>query len=146
MKAKVTELTHDELVDILSTALYGCDYLGIDWDDDEWKLIPENKKTGNCVEDKCADLLLNDKTIRLYDMYTDGDIYGSKGKPVEGEEIEDWGQNAVVYKLKLQDFLDACSTEEGIRYATELLIKEDGDYFIANNLLQIAMFGEIIYG
>lgn len=134
---KVTALSHDELVDILSTALYGCDYLGADYDRKVYKALVEKGVTeGDCFEDKLADMLLNGEKITIIDYYAEGEVY--KNGVLEDEDG--------VYELTLADFLEACSSEEGYEYAKTLLIDEDGDYFTANNLLQIIMFGEVIYG
>ena len=63
--------------------------------------------------------------------------------------MSDYNPNEVyevsVYQVNLKAILRACSTERGYRLLTETLSGE-GDYFTANNLLQIALFGEEIYG
>lgn len=138
----VTELSHEELVDILSTALYGCDYLVADYDLDIWRRVPESKKEGHCFEDHLADMLLNGHCITVTDIYAEGQIYGKRKHriPVLVKENTD-----VRYYLFLEDLLWACSSERGYELLTEILSGE-GDYFTANNLLQIALFGEEIYG
>ncbi|MDD6104183.1 MAG: hypothetical protein PUB73_06205 [Bacteroidales bacterium] len=138
MKQKITELSHNDLVNILSTALYGCDYLSASYDHDFYNNLNDSQKQGNCFEDALADVLLNGGAITIIDYYAEGDVNGKKGKLIDDDNAE--------YTLTLQDFLDGCSTREGHRYAVELLVEEDGDYYTANNLLQIIMFGEVIYG
>ena len=154
MKAKVTvtELTHDELVDILSTALYDCDYLTADYDTKAWKEIPQDKKHGNCFEDHLADVLLNDGIIFITDNEANGELYKTPGVPCHLEKPAWWEQGqdddscvVGVYEVNLKAILKACSTPRGYKLLTETLNGE-GDYFTANNLLQIAMFGEEIYG
>lgn len=147
---KVTELNHEELVDILSTALYGCDYLRVDYDRNFWKAIPEDKRVGDCFEDHLADVLLNGGSIELTDLESDGELYKVRGVPCKVvKEMSDYNPNEVyevsVYQVNLKAILRACSTERGYRLLTETLSGE-GDYFTANNLLQIAMFGEEVYG
>ena len=137
-KKTITEITHDDLVDILSTALYGCDFLGADYDSEFYDALPDEKKEGDCYEDKMADILLNGGKIRVVDFYAEGEVYGN-GKLDKNDENG-------IYFLTLEDFIKAMESEEGWKYAEELLINEDGDYFTANNLLQIAMFGEVVYG
>ena len=138
----VTELSHEDLVDILSTALYGCDYLRVDYNKETWSEIPEDKKEGQCYEDHLTDMLLNGHYIAATDIYADGEIYGKRKHPMPAS-VDKKGN--VTYCLALQDLLWACSSPRGYKLITEILSGE-GDYFTANNLLQIALFGEEIYG
>lgn len=50
------------------------------------------------------------------------------------------------YRVGLEEILEGCSTDEGYEYAKELFLDEDGDFFTAYNLLQIIIFGEVVYG
>lgn len=138
----VTELSHEDLVDILSTALYGCDYLGISYNRQAWCQIPEDKKEGDCYEDHMADMLLNGHWLAATDVYAEGQIYGKRKHPMPATKDE---EGNVTYCLTLTDILWACSSPMGYKLVTEVLSGE-GDYFTANNLIQIAIFGEIIYG
>lgn len=138
----VTELSHEDLVDILSTALYGCDYLSPDYNRNIWDQIPEDKKEGHCYEDHLADMLLNGHYIAIADVYAEGQIYGKRKHRMPASVDE---EGDVTYYLTLEDLLWACSTPRGYKLVTETLSGE-GDYFTANNLLQIALFGEEIYG
>lgn len=138
----VTELSHEDLVNILSTALYECNYLDAVYDRDMWKQIPEDKKEGNCYEDHLADMLLNGHYIAIIDFYAEGQIYGKRKHPMPASVD---GEKNVTYCLALQDLLWACSSPRGYQLVTEILSGE-GDYFTANSLLQIALFGEEIYG
>lgn len=149
-KITVTELSHEDLVDILSTALYGCDYLRTDYDRKEWASIPEENRPGDCFEDHLADMLLNGKTIEITDLESDGELYKVRGVPCKVvKEMSDYNPNETyevsVYTLNLKAILRACSTPRGYKLLTETLSGE-GDYFTANNLLQIALFGTEIYG
>lgn len=138
----VTELNHEELVDILSTALYGCNYLSCDWEDAVYDKIPEEERIGDCYEDKAADTLLHGGYLQIVDYEADGELY-TKRSHKKGPYLDKAGRG--VYYITLEDILWACSSERGYKLLTETLSGE-GDYFTANNLLQIAMFGEEIYG
>ena len=140
MTTKVTELTHDDLVNILSTGLYGCDYLSAEYSTEDYNKIPEDMRMGDCYEDKLADILLNNGTIKITDYWAEGEVYSCLGK-VDDENDE---SSNVTYTLYLEDFIRACT--KGMKYATNLLVNEDGDYYDGNSLIQIAMFGELIYG
>lgn len=149
MKVQVTELTHDELVDILSTALYGCDYLQVDYDLKVWETIPAEKKEGNCFEDHLADMLLNGHAIELTDIESEGELYKVRGVPCRvRKEASEYNPNnsyeVSVYVVNLKTILRACSSPEGNQLLIEVL-NGQGDYFTANNLLQLAMFGQIVY-
>ena len=90
-----------------------------------------------CYEDKLAAILENGGTIAAIDVeeYEYGDY--------DGEEPT---KENHVYPITMQTLLDACSTEEGYSYAKRLLVDEEGDLYDAWNIIQIAMFGEVIYG
>lgn len=150
MKVQVTELTHDELVDILSTALYGCDYLQVNYDRKTWEAIPAEKKEGNCFEDRLADMLLNGHAIELTDIESEGELYKVRGVPCRvRKEVSEYNPNASyevsVYVVNLKAILRACSSPKGNQLLMEVL-NGQGDYFTANDLLQLTMFGQVIYG
>lgn len=152
----VTELSHEDLVNILSTALYGSDWLQVDYDRKAWydrktwEAIPSEKKEGDCFEDHLADMLLNGHTIELTDIESDGELHKVRGVPCrvrKEQSIHNPNESyeVSVYMLNLKAILKACSSPRGYELVTKTL-SDEGDYFTANNLLQIALFGEEIYG
>lgn len=143
MEIKVTSFNHEDLVNILSTALYGCDYLSADYEQTDYEFVPEDQREGDCYEDKMADILLNGSPIYVTDYYAEGE---SMGKLPFRLDADDPADGPVTYQVYIKDFYKGASTKEGMGYATELLIKEEGDYYTANNLLQIILFGEVVYG
>ena len=143
-KNKVIELTHEEIVNIFSTANYNNISLELSYADSMDDLAREVKKKWNdthgdtmCYEDKLAAILENGGTIAAIDVeeYEYGDY--------DGEEPT---KENHVYPITMQTLLDACSTEEGYSYAKRLLVDEEGDLYDAWNIIQIAMFGEVVYG
>ena len=142
VRVTVTELSHEDLVDILSTALYDCPYLAVTYNRKTWAEIPEDKKEGDCFEDHLADMLLNSHWLKVIDCYADGELHTKRQHFVD-PVLDNEGNG--VYFLALQDMLWACSSQRGFALLDELLSGR-GDYFTANNLLQIALFGEEIYG
>lgn len=127
-KIRVTSLTHDELVDFLSTALYGCDNFEVEVAQagPGPELYEEcKKKMGDafCWEDGLAEVLLGGGCLEVIDLY-------------DGDEM---------YYIDYTNILNGFSTPEGYKYAEELF-DGDGDFFTAWNLLQIIIFGEVIYG
>lgn len=135
-KITVTEFTHDELVDLLSTALYGSSWFEADYDNDKYKLI-ENKE-GDCFEDKLADMLLAGHNITLIDNYAEGESYSKKCVGFNKDESAN-------YEISLKDLLKTASTKSGFKLVEEVL-DGDGDYWTADAFLQRVVFGEEIYG
>ena len=82
---------------------------------------------------------MNGGKISLRDLEADGDDYGEKTERVLLPD------GTVEYFLTYDDILRACQTKAGMQLAMELYREED-DYFTCNNLLQIAMFDEVVYG
>lgn len=134
---KVTELEHDELVDLLSTALYGSTWFDASYDKGIYEKL--EKTHGECFEDKLADMLLNGHNITITDMEADGESYSKKFVRFEGKY-----QNAV-YEVELNDFLKVASTKKGFRLLEDVLSGE-GDYYTADAFLQRVVFGEEVYG
>ena len=121
------DFSHEELVNILSGATYGSDWLEIYATDEERGKIKIDG--GDCREDVWAKILLAGGTVQAVDHNDD-------------EEKE--------YPLTLKDFKEAF-TILGRESASALMniIEDEGmnaDYYDYNNLLQCAMFKEIVYG
>ena len=135
-KITVTAIDHDELVDLLSTALYDSSWFGADYDSDTYKKL-ENT-TGECFEDKLADMLLSGHHITIIDYEADGESYSSKCTKITAD-------GDAVYKVGLEDFLKVASTKKGFQLLSEVL-DGSGDYYTADAFLQRVVFGEEIYG
>ena len=136
---KVTELEHDELVDLLSTALYGSTWFDASYNKEVYESL--TKTTGECFEDKLADMLLNGYKITITDYEAEGEKYSDKFVKFTGAGEY---KNAV-YEVGLQDFLDVASTQKGFRLLEDVLSGE-GDYYTADAFLQRVVFGEEVYG
>lgn len=132
---KVTELEHEELVDLLSTALYGSSWFGAGYDHKVYDTLV--KKHGDCFEDALADMLLAGHKIRFTDYYAEGEKYSDKFVKFNGDEA--------VYEVNLQDFLKVASTKRGYQLVEQVL-SGDGDYWTADAFLQRVVFGEEVYG
>jgi hypothetical protein len=131
----VTELEHEELVDLLSTALYGSSWFGAGYDHKIYDSLVE--KQGDCFEDALADMLLAGHKITITDYEAEGEKYSDKFVKFNGDEA--------VYEVNLQDFLKVASTKRGYKLVEEVL-SGDGDYWTADAFLQTVVFGEEIYG
>lgn len=139
------ELTHDDLVNLLSTATYGNDRLGVYID-----FANDNNKKGDkceCYEDKCANVLLNGGYLCAYDQEADGEVYGS----VCEHHIDE--DNDGIYKLTLvrigRGILECLfSEEEYYSESASLFIHDRANFDMGNAdvIMQQCMFGEVIYG
>lgn len=150
MKAKtiITEITHDDLVNLFSTSCYGSQWLACDYDSIAYKAL-QSASQDDCVEDKLAKLLLAGKSILLCDYYAecDADFYGNL--PHEWDNKS----SCMVYTITLDDVknglqwaLDNGDCYEK-RYANNLIDNDgyDLDQPEAEYLCQLIMFGEQIY-
>ena len=152
MKTKtiITELTQEDLVNLLCTATYGSSWLSC--------YAPDKKEVGitdeDCLEDAWAKCLLAGKKIACTDYYADeGEHYGT----LEHYTEED-GQTT--YLVSLQDIInglqkcadgDYTESEEHGEWISECFRElQNGGYNLdqprAESLMQIILFGELIYG
>lgn len=149
-KTIVTDLSHDDLVNLISCATSGSSWLGVDYNRREWNELNEIVKTKDpCFEDKVADLLLANKSIVLYDMYAEdeNDFFGNL--PHYYDE-----NGYMCYTITLQDILSglekAGSIQNGwVHKCLDAFALDDGynlDLSSADCLIQYIMFGDYIYG
>jgi hypothetical protein len=134
-KITVTELNHEDLVNLLSTALYGSNWFAASYDKKIYESLTETE--GDCFEDVLADMLLAGHKITITDYYAEGESYSKKCVGFDGDAAE--------YEVTLKDFLHTASTKSGFKLVEEVLDGE-GDYWTADAFLQRVVFGEEIYG
>lgn len=129
LKVKVTyeyELDHTLLTDILSTALTGNDLWTVDWSEEDMKAVKANHPeiTDWCIEDVLAALLEDGKTFTL----------------IDNEEDKE-------YAVTAEMFANGIALYEK-DHGTIQSIMEDSDFDLwdGDAVLQLAVFGEVIYG
>ena len=155
-KIAITDITQDDLVNLFSTALYGSYYLGADY--------PNICKFDHddCYEDRLAKTLLNGMPIEVRDGYAEGCVYGNLPHELEKDEDVEEGYEAVRYKVTLEDVRNGLEKagsgtfkinfdgeEEFALKAFNAFADEDAcdfDLIYADCLMQIIVFGELIYG
>ena len=153
-KTTITELTHDDLVELFSTALTGSSYLGADYEES----IEHDEK--DCFEDILANILLHGGCIKVNDYYSEGDVYGEL--PHELDEENECTTYYVTYddiKKGLERAADGTfnagndkwteQTKRSARASFDSFMNEDAcdfDLVRADILMQIILFDEIIYG
>lgn len=156
MKAKVkvtsVELTHEDLVTLFSTALYGNSAIECHYNKSDYPNIKFEES--DCYEDVIAKILLGGGEVEIVDNEgfdtneEDVSFYGIEGINWNDCYAEDdgYGNYIPTYKINLRCILNGIETERGYELAKELLIDEEGDMWTAYNLLQIIVFGEEVYG
>ena len=148
MKTKtiITEITHDDLVNLFSTATYGSNYFDMAKKKKDYygtELEDEN----DCREDTWAKILLSGKPVYVYDYYSEEESYGDKPhKWNEDKEAMRYTITLEDIKVGIQKCLD--SDNDYLQKCARDLI--DGGYDLdlpeAEAILQVIVFGELIYG
>lgn len=133
----VKEISHEELVNLFSTALLGNYRWGIDYDDEDCD--------EDTAEDTIASLLLRDRVVYVYDNDAEGEVYG-KNAVIQKD-------GSAKYSLTLSDIIAGVenifnSKEYDLMETAIEWINPDGmlDVIGADNILQYILFNEIIYG
>ena len=143
-EVKIQEMSHDELVDLFSTALYSnpafeCDYSREERD----KVAKEN----DCYEDVIAKILLNGGSVDVIDRYSEegNEPYGDNAFVYWDEDEENY-----IYPITLVDVVIGLELawksgeyERVTRFANEDFAF---DMIDADVLLQYICYGDIIYG
>lgn len=159
-KIQVKSLTHNDIVNLLCTAITdGSQYLYLRNPRRHYetycKVDPEDT-----LEDRCAKVLLSGGKIRITDYDADGVGYAGNDVP-----FKVGGDDEVTYTVGLDNILsglenatngdfipsggDDAEERRTLREAFDELAKGgDGclDYTAADMLMQVILFGEVIYG
>jgi hypothetical protein len=142
----ITELNHDDLVDLFSTALYGSSLFSAYYDKKDYKKC--NPSENDCFEDKLAKILLNGYSVIVCDHYADEDEF-------YGDLPHDWDEadRCVEYTVTLEDIKNGIgkALDQGgwtSKCAMDFINHEEGDLDLpeAEELVQWILFGETIYG
>ena len=139
MKTKtiVLEIDHDDLVNLFSTGLDGSNYLDADYESNDVLADCE------CFEDKLAQSVLAGRSITFRDMYAEGYAHGELPRVIDDNDED------VIYTVTLEDI------KRGLEKAADICpwafrafadYTSDWDYYAGDALLQIIIFGELIYG
>ena len=148
MKTKtiITEINHNDLVNLFSTATYGSSYFSVVKKKKDYygtELEDEN----DCREETWAKILLAGKPVYVLDYSSEEEAYGNL--PHEWDEK----RGAMKYTVTLEDIkngLQKALDNGGWDAECALdLINDDScnlDLTEAENLLHIITFGETIYG
>lgn len=151
-KTTITEITHEDLVNLLSTATYGSSWLSCTiakGTRQQLEILP-----GDCREDVWAKALEAGHPIYITDHQAEGCTYGDKGSVNQDEE------ESAVYRITLEDIKEglanaldgdfAPNDEDEVELATRCVVHlrdeaYDFDNTEAEILCQIIMFGSVVY-
>ena len=152
-KMTITEISHEDLVNLLSTATYGSSWLvgriakGVRNNPDIQ--LEETR------EDVWAAALLKGFPIYMVDYNAEGCVYGDKGSVDKNDEAEPGIYRITLEDIKagLQSAMDgdfAPNDEEEVAAAARCVLHlrdeaYDFDNTEAETLMQIIMFGTIVY-
>ena len=151
----ITDLTKEDLVNLFSTALYGSNYLSVEYDES----VEYNEQ--DCHEDIIANILLNGGAVSVTDSYADGCHYGK----LRWEYNEDYDvtyhvrfidiwqglERAANGTFNLRPDVGATFAESNLECAKRsfnafAFDEREWDYNTADCLMQIILFDEIVYG
>lgn len=146
IKAIITEINHDDLVNLFCTATYGSSYFDVVKKKKDYygtELEDEN----DCREDTWAKVLLSGKPVYVLDYYSEEVAYGNL------PQVWDEKRGAMKYTVTLEDIKKGLQEAIGnggwdAKCAFDLINDDSCDFDLteAENLLQIITFGEAIYG
>lgn len=153
-RTTITDVTHDDIVTLLSTAFDYSQYFTLDFDDAAYqKALQEN----DCVEDVCARMLLNGGSIKICDKCAEDendfngnlphswdDEYGTMDYVVTLKDIVSGLRKCVDGRFKAND-------DDEIPYMRKCMVhymcdQYDFDAGEAEDIIQVIVFGNIIYG
>ena len=133
---EIVSVSKDDLVNLLSTALYGSSYLSADYDKIFYYSLPDDKKSGDCFEDG----------------QSEGEVYSDKGIAIN--------DSCTQYTITLDDIINGlqraangtynvCNDQKYVHdcvFALDDDFDFDFDLTDADTLMQIILFNEVIYG
>lgn len=147
MKTKtiITEVTHDDLVNLFSGATYGSEWLSIG--------SPLGASQGLLTEDDCredawAKVILASKKLYFYDYYAEDENDFNGSLPHKWDKYNE----CMRYDFTLEDIekgIAKCLDNEGweAECAYDLINKpENLDLYEAEAIMQVIVFGEVVYG
>ena len=146
IKTTVTNITHDDLVNLLCTATYVSSWLGCNFKKSDY-YGTELENANDCREDKWAKILLAGKSIGVYDYESDGEAYGNLPHEWKAD------REVMRYTLTLKDIqagieriMNGC-----VDYIKPYVLdwcSDNGnlDQIEAEAIMQYIVFGEEIYG
>ena len=158
MKTKtIIELNQEDLVDLIATATYGSNWLDSYAHDRAGVQVEE----GDCIEDVQAKCLLAGKKITFTDYYAEGETYGDLESRIVEDDVAEYlvGLDDIVAGLQKCAYGTFKHDDDEYGDGEVAWLKECYAHFSdpdegrmemdqpeAEALMQVIMFGELIYG
>ena len=150
----IRTFNHEDLVDLLSTAFYGSTLLACDYSKETYKKA--YYEDDECIEDIMAKLLLSGDKVFVGDMYAQdaSDCNGSKLPHKYDAEQEIMWYDVTLEDIRrgvqsCMDCVDANGNNDTFLHqcAVDFLNgKGDMDLIEAESIMQVILFGKLIYG
>ena len=155
IKSKVTEIVHDDLVNLFSSSMYcGHTFFGCMYSSEDSEKV---RKEGDCIEDIIARILLCRRSVEVVDSWADDEdeFYGDLPHRWDADE------RMMVYTLTLADIkkgIEKClnfSIDDNEPNSSWLakcardISEDDGmnlDQEEAEAVMQVIVFSKLIYG
>lgn len=146
-KTKISEITQEDLDNLLTTALYGNNWVAVSFKDEDY-YGTTMEKIGDYGTDICAKILLSGKSIELrdYNAEDEDDFHGRL------PHCYDYTEDYMAYTITLEDIRKGLqkAINQGdyeTKCALHLIYEpEQLDLEEADTLIQFIMFGQQIYG
>lgn len=132
---KSVDFTFDDLVNMIDLIFIGSDWLLMKYKKSELSLISDEYKDSNIFSEKAASILCNGGSLVCINTY---EIEDADDK----DEVKE--NTYFITKEKLEKA--AIKLAEDYPHIFEDIINENDDYYTWDNLFQMAMFDEIVYG
>lgn len=151
-KVTITNITQDDLVDFLSTALYGNPSVGTITNPEDTKSVFlaeqfDQLYPNGCYEEKLAYILLNHGTVYITDLeaYDDDEFFVPEGKLI---------RKLHAYPINLARITAVLETiYQGLRgnhlkksFESIFINPGEGDMYDAYNILQSIAYNDVVYG
>lgn len=104
MKTKtiITDITHEDLVDLFSTATYGSNYLSLAFINEDDYYGTKLEDSEDCWEDKFTKVLLDGGCIEVLDYYAEDE------DDFNGDKPHRWNGQCMAYTIGLQTSKRVC--------------------------------------
>lgn len=134
MKRTLDNINKEFLVDLLSVATYGCDFLEV-----------KTLSNESVIDDKFSDTYLERRCRE--ERWADRLLGGGHIVVLDWEDTDD-DERPTKYTLSLDDFKNGLIKARDGEAAKDWadFVDETDDFYTCNNLLQVIVFGEIVYG
>ena len=153
IKAKVSEITHDELVNLFSTAFFGSYNFLATYDEGKYRHL---FKFGDAFEDKLARIVMGKGSFIVYDRgsnaedepYGDLKSFFNEANGMIGYRVDINAIRKGLNRIFNGQTNDPNMKFKLMRYAIDMMDSDSSEFDMdeADALMQVILFNEVIYG